>query len=113
MSASVTKKASRKAARTQANDQERPIRLGRGAEGLRLAAGLSRVMRGRPKAGAKAAGSKSRAVRLTDAEWEALDEFAAKTGLTSHGAMREAIIQWLARAGANAAVKRPAKRKAG
>jgi predicted DNA-binding protein len=113
MNASATKKPSKKAAASQVNEQERPIRLGRGAEGLRLAMGLSRALRGRPKAGAKAGGSKSRAVRLSDAEWEALDDLAAKTGLTSHGAMREAIVQWLARAGAAASAKRAAKRKAG
>lgn len=41
-----------------------------------------------------------RTVRLPDAEWEALDELAADRKTTPHGAMREAIVQWLARMGA-------------
>lgn len=77
------------------------IDLGRGAEGLRLARGLAAVTRGRPKAGAKLAGSSARTVRLPDAEWEALDELAAARSTTPHAAMREAIVQWLARAGAS------------
>ncbi len=76
------------------------VDLGRGPEGLRLARGLAAVTRGRPKAGTKPAGSSARTVRLPDAEWEALDELAATRGTTPHAAMREAIVQWLARAGA-------------
>lgn len=105
MSASATKKATtakKSVIKTAPKlaEKDEPVFLGRGAEGLRLAQGLSRVVRGRPKRGAKVAGSNARAVRLPDAEWEALDAIAKKRGLTPHGAMREAIIQWLARAGA-------------
>jgi predicted transcriptional regulator len=77
------------------------VHLGRGAEGLRLARGLAAVTRGRPKAGTRPAGSSARTVRLPDAEWEALDELAAARKTTPHAAMREAIVQWLARVGAS------------
>jgi predicted transcriptional regulator len=68
---------------------------------LRLARGLAAVTRGRPKAGTRPAGSSARTVRLPDAEWEALDELAAARKTTPHAAMREAIVQWLARVGAS------------
>lgn len=77
------------------------IELGRGAEGLRLARGLAAVTRGRPRAGTKPPGSSARTVRLPDAEWDALDDLALARKTTPHAVMREAIVQWLARAGAN------------
>lgn len=108
MSASATKKASKKggaAARPRLVKTAEPkedlrVVLGRGAEGMRLAQGYSRALRGRPKKGTTATGTSTRTIRLPEPVWEALDAIAKGRGMSTHGAMREAIVQWLARAGA-------------
>ena len=112
MSANSTKKVSRKAAPTTReklvhlpaaeNDTtgNESVSLGRGSEGARMALGYSRVMRGRPKKGTVATGTSTRSLRLPEPEWEALDELAQERGMSTHAVMREAIVQWLARAGA-------------
>ena len=105
MSANATKKASKKAvARPKAlnptaSPKDSGVLLGRGAEGMRMAQGLSRVMRGRPKKGTIAEGTSTRSLRLPNPEWDALEAIAEARGLSLHAAMREAIVQWLARAG--------------
>ena len=73
------------------------VRLGRGEEGRRMAHGFMKAVRGRPRKGTKAAGTSVRSMRLQEAEWEALDAFASRREMTSHAAMREAVVQWLAR----------------
>lgn len=74
--------------------------LGRGPEGMRMAQGLSRaIRRGRPPKGEQAEGTSTRTVRLPESYWAALDMLAEQLGMTTHGAMREGIVQWIARAG--------------
>lgn len=71
--------------------------LGHGREGMKVARALSRAMRGRPRKGEQAAGSSTRSLKLTDAQWEVLDALAAKLEISAHAAMREAVIHWIAR----------------
>jgi len=113
MSANATKRGSKPRASRKVADHEGPsaaslrampeidpktaVTFGRGEEGLRLARGWSRALRGRPKKGTEAAGTKTRSVRLQTVEWDALDAFAKARQITPHTAMREAIVHWLAR----------------
>lgn len=107
MSANATSKATKKKAATRPKALEtraavgEPVSLGRGEEGRRMALGYARAVRaGRPKKGETAVGTSVRSLRLYNPEWLAVDEVAAKRGMSTHAAMREAIVQWLARAGA-------------
>lgn len=107
MSANATSKAIKKKAaarpkalKTRAVVAER-VSLGRGEEGRRMALGYARVVRtGRPKKGETAVGTSVRSLRLYNPEWQALEDVAAERGMSTHAAMREAVVQWLARAGA-------------
>ncbi len=98
--------------------------LGHGREGMKVARSLSRAMRGRPRKGEQAAGSSTRSLKLTDAQWEVLDALAAKLEISAHAAMREAVIHWIARTSdtfqtapaprlAKTAKSKPAKRSHG
>jgi len=131
MSESVTKKVSKtRAVRAVADDEpsaeslreippidpKTAVSFGRGEEGLKLARGWSRAVRGRPRKGTQALGTSTRSVRLQDDEWAALDEFAKARGIKSHAAMREAIVHWLARSQIKAderAATKPASRAGG
>lgn len=74
--------------------------LGRGPEGMRMAQGLNRALRrGRPPKGEQAEGTSTRSVRLFESHWAALEWACGQFGLSPHAAMREAIVQWIARAG--------------
>ena len=117
MSASGTKKAGNKVARSEVVNDKLPgneptaaslrdsppldaetgVSFGRGEEGLKLARSWSRAVRGRPKKGVRAGGTSTRSIRLQNEEWAAVDAFAKARHLTPHGALREAIVHWLAR----------------
>lgn len=45
-----------------------------------------------------ATGASTRSLGLPKPEWEALDRIAGERGMATHAAMREANVQWLARA---------------
>jgi hypothetical protein len=139
MSASVTRTAAKKRSVRKAVDDEPSAKslkaipemspdavfLGRGPEGMRMAQGLSRaVRRGRPRKGEEAEGTSTRSIRLSGSHWAALEWACEQLELSPHAAMREAIVQWIARAGdklkpvekptAKAATKsKPAKRAYG
>lgn len=106
MSANATKKATKKkaSARPKALKAQvaldEPVSLGRGEEGRRMALGYARIVRGRPKKGETAIGTSVRSLRLYTPEWAALEAVAEERGMSTHAAMREAVVQWLARAGA-------------
>jgi hypothetical protein len=86
--------------------------LGRGPEGMRMAQGFSyAVRRGRPPKGETAAGTSTRSVRLPGPEWAALDWVCEQLETSPHAAMREAIVQWLARAGGKLKAKEKAPAK--
>ena len=68
-----------------------------------MALGYARVVRAaRPKKGETAIGTSVRSLRLYKPELTAIEAVAAARGMSTHAAMREAIVQWLARAGVKA-----------
>lgn len=95
-------------------DPKTTVTLGRGAEGLAMARGLTAALRrGRPKRGEVAVGTTARSVRLSTSEWAALELLATERGIAPNAAMREAIVQWIAQSELKRADKpRRAKRAA-
>jgi hypothetical protein len=73
------------------------VRRGPGA--LQEVLAHARTKRGRPKKGEVAAGSSARSVRLSDAEWTALDRLADRQRTTVHALLREAVADKLHKAG--------------
>ena len=69
--------------------------FGRGAEGTRNALDFMDAVRGRPRAGEAAGGSKARSLRLPDKAWAALEAEAQKRSLTVHKLLRMIIAEHL------------------
>jgi hypothetical protein len=59
------------------------------AEGL-----VVQVGRGRPRRLLESGGTTPRSVRFSDEVWALLERRAKARGLTLHGALREAILEW-------------------
>ncbi len=86
----------------------------RGPEGLRQAMEYMRAKRGRPKKGEVAAGSSPRSLRLSDAEWAAVDQLAQRLHTTPHALLQKAVRRELAEGAAPAqAPAKSRKRKVG
>lgn len=73
--------------------------FGRGPEGLRAALEYSRAKRGRPKKGEAAPGSTTKSLRMTAAEWAALERIAKKRGIALHALLRESLTETIRKAG--------------
>jgi len=76
-------------------DFTKSVSFGRGPAALQRALDWSRVKRGRPKKGEKAAGTVTRSVRLPEVAWRALEKAARRQGITVHALIRQAIAEKL------------------
>jgi hypothetical protein len=65
--------------------------MGRGAEGIAAALDYMRAKRGRPKKGEVSPSSSVKSVRLTAAEWAALEDIAKSQRITLHALLRRAV----------------------
>jgi hypothetical protein len=52
------------------------------------------AVRGRPRKGTVVAPAEPRSVKMPPAFWNAMTEAAGRSGLSLHGAMREALLDW-------------------
>jgi hypothetical protein len=59
----------------------------------------ARARRGRPKKGETAAGTSTKSLRLTDAEWSLLAAPAKRQRVSLHALLRQAVAELLSRAG--------------
>lgn len=76
-------------------DLSTAVKLGRGAAGMRNAIEFAQAVRGRPKAGAKPAGSSVRSLRLTDEAWAELERQAVLLDTTLHKLVVYIVVGWL------------------
>jgi len=90
---------------------ETALTFGRGPEAMRAGFEYLRAKRGRPKKGEASPGSATKTLRLTAAEWAALEALASKRHTTLHALLRKAARRELAESAAVPAKAR--RRKAG
>lgn len=68
---------------------------GRGPEALANASAYLAAIRGRPRKGAAASGSKARSLRLPDAAWLELERRALERKLSVHALLRQIVAEYL------------------
>jgi hypothetical protein len=71
----------------------------RGPEALQEVLAHARAKRGRPKKGETAAGTSTKSLRLTDAEWALLEKQAKRQRVSLHALLRQAVAELLRKAG--------------
>jgi hypothetical protein len=92
-------------------DPATTVKFGRGMAAMRDVIDFMNTVRGRPKHGAKAAGSSVRSLRLTDQAWAELERRAEQLGMPLHKLLRVVIAGWLyGDAGAKKIVKQHRRR---
>jgi hypothetical protein len=62
---------------------------------MRRALAFARAVRGRPKKGQKAAGSRPRSIRLTDEAWAELEREAKQRRVSLHQLLKLIVAEWL------------------
>jgi hypothetical protein len=76
-------------------DPATSVRMGRGTEGMRRAMAFARAVRGRPKKGQKAAGSRLRSIRLSDEAWAEFEREAEQRKMSLHQLLKLVVAEWL------------------
>jgi hypothetical protein len=71
----------------------------RGPDGLKEVLAYARAKRGRPRKGEASPGSSVKSLRMTAAEWAALERIAKKRGITLHALLHEALAETIRKAG--------------
>lgn len=72
---------------------DRVYMKGRGKEALNNALSYGAAVRGRPRKGAQAAGSRARSIRLPDATWDELEREAKARKVSLHQLLRLIVAQ--------------------